>query len=255
MAKTQGHGNPHWTRDETILALDLFFDLGGKIPSGRDNRIQELSELLQSLPYHDKGVRKPSFRNPDGVAFKLQNLRKVATGKGLGNVSETDRQVWLEFENKRKIVKSLANLIRRVAAVSEPAADDDDGVEFVEGKLITQLHKRRERNSKLRAKLLLSRKRKGKIFCEMCGIFPISTNPTISDAQFEVHHLIPLSTRISEITRLSETVLLCASCHRLLHRAIAVQRRWLSIEEAREICGLDNVGGSRKKRGRTYFAF
>jgi 5-methylcytosine-specific restriction protein A len=28
MAKTDGRGNPPWTRDETILALDLFFDAG-----------------------------------------------------------------------------------------------------------------------------------------------------------------------------------------------------------------------------------
>jgi len=31
MAVTHGHGNPKWTRDETILALDLYFDCKGHV--------------------------------------------------------------------------------------------------------------------------------------------------------------------------------------------------------------------------------
>ena len=77
MAVTHGHGNPKWTRDETILALDLYFDCSGIIPSGSDERVQTLSQLLRALPYHDRASRKETFRNPDGVAFKLQNLRQV----------------------------------------------------------------------------------------------------------------------------------------------------------------------------------
>ncbi len=53
-----------------------------------------------------------SFRNADGVAFKLQNIRQVATGKGLGNVSRTDRAVWKELGNDPKRVKELGELIR-----------------------------------------------------------------------------------------------------------------------------------------------
>lgn len=79
MAVTQGHGNPKWTREETILALDLYFDCEDQIPSSNDSRVKGLSELLRSFPYHTHAARKESFRNPDGVAFKLQNLRQVAT--------------------------------------------------------------------------------------------------------------------------------------------------------------------------------
>lgn len=42
MAKTQGHGNPIWTREETILVLDLYFKLNVKIPDEYDARIAEL---------------------------------------------------------------------------------------------------------------------------------------------------------------------------------------------------------------------
>src|SRR5581483_8043912 len=97
MAVTHGHGNPAWTRDEIILALDLYLDCQGHIPSSSDPRVLALSELLRSFPYHSRAARQASFRNTDGVSFKLQNLRQVATGKGLGNVSNMDRAVWKEF--------------------------------------------------------------------------------------------------------------------------------------------------------------
>lgn len=42
MAVTHGHGNPAWTKEETLLALNLLFQLQGKNPSAADERVQEL---------------------------------------------------------------------------------------------------------------------------------------------------------------------------------------------------------------------
>ncbi|RQV71273.1 HNH endonuclease [Burkholderia anthina] len=250
MARTHGHGNPNWTRDETILALDLYFDLDGKIPSGSDERIKALSEVLRRFPYHAAASRKESFRNPDGVAFKLQKLRQIATGKGLGNVSETDRAVWSEFGVSSAAVKSLANLIRASLTASESAGPLMLDTEFTEGRLITELHSRREREPKLRERLLSSRRGSGKLFCEMCGAPPLSTNTALEEAHFEAHHIIPLSSTGIRITRLSDLALLCANCHRLLHRAIAVEKRWLTVAEGRAICGIQSAGRSpRQSRG------
>jgi 5-methylcytosine-specific restriction protein A len=238
MARTHGHGNPKWTRDETILALDLYFDLNGKIPSGSDERVKALSEILRRFPYHAESSKKQSFRNPDGVAFKLQNLRQVATGKGLGNVSETDREVWVEFGASRQATKSLANLIRAGIATSESIDPIKEDVEFVEGRVITELHSRRERDPQLRERLLASRRKREKLFCEMCGAPPLSANAALREAQFEAHHVIPLSTTGARTTHLSELALLCANCHRLLHRAIAIEKRWLTVKEGKAICAL-----------------
>lgn len=244
MARTHGHGNPNWTRDETILALDLYFDLDGKIPSGSDERVKALSEMLRRFPYHAEASRKESFRNPDGVAFKLQNLRQIATGKGLGNVSETDRAVWSEFGASSAAVKSLANLIRAGVTASESIEPLKLDAEFAEGRVITELHSRREREPKLRKRLLSSRRGGGKLFCDMCHSPPLSTNAALQDAHFEAHHIVPLSSTGVRITRLSDLALLCANCHRLLHRAIAVEKRWLTVAEGKAICGIRSVGGS-----------
>lgn len=238
MARTHGHGNPNWTRDETILALDLYFDLNGKIPSGADERVKALSEVLRRFPYHAEASRKESFRNPDGVAFKLQNLRQLATGKGLGNVSETDRAVWLEFGLSPVETKLLANLIRAGVTASEASKSVREDVEFFEGRVVTELHTRREREPKLRERLLFSRSASGELFCEMCGEPPRSVNSVFQDAHFEAHHIVPLSSTGARTTRLSDLALLCANCHRLLHRAIAIERRWLTVSEGKAICGV-----------------
>ena len=240
MARTHGHGNPKWTRDETILALDLYFDCGGSIPTRNDPRVMKLSAILQHLPYHDRATRRESFRNPDGVAFKLQNLRSVETGKGLKNVSRMDREIWAELGSDRERTKKVAELIRRDLAFakslgSEPTEDDD---EFFEGRIVTQIHKRRERNPNLRKRLLATRRGIGQLTCDMCGNYSKSRITTFEDAAFEAHHLVPVAMVAERKTRLVDLALLCAGCHRLVHRAIAVEKRWLSIGEARGVLGI-----------------
>lgn len=63
MARTHGHGNPDWTRDETILALALYLETGEAVPSKKDSRVQRLSSTLRALPYHAEAARRETFRN------------------------------------------------------------------------------------------------------------------------------------------------------------------------------------------------
>jgi len=234
MAVTHGHGNPKWTRDETILALDLYFDCSGTIPSGQDERVQTLSQLLRALPFHDLASRKESFRNPDGVAFKLQNLRQVATGKGLGNVSKMDRIVWQEFEDNPVKTKKQANLIKAGIEIAEMAGEDvDEDLEFAEGRVLTEAHKRRERSPNLRRKLLAKRRKTGPLSCDLCGCFEAESE--FGEAIFEAHHILPLADSEERKTKLKDLALLCANCHRIIHRAISFHKRWLTISEAKII--------------------
>ncbi|RVC76860.1 HNH endonuclease, partial [Mesorhizobium sp. M2A.F.Ca.ET.046.02.1.1] len=217
MAVTQGHGNPDWTRDETILALELFFESDmGRLRSA-DPRVQLLSDVLRALPYHEDAARNERFRNAAGVAFKVQNLRSVVTGKGLQNVSAMDRAIWAEFGDRREEVVRLAALIR--AGIKVPAKDvvvpAED--EFYEGRVLTRLHYTRERNPRIRAKLLQARSSAG-LNCEICAISYPSVLANIHDAAFEAHHVVPLAEAGVRVTRLADMALLCACCHRLIHR-------------------------------------
>jgi 5-methylcytosine-specific restriction protein A len=50
MAVTHGHGNPSWNREETILALALYFELNKVMPGEEHPRIQQLSAVLRGMP-------------------------------------------------------------------------------------------------------------------------------------------------------------------------------------------------------------
>jgi len=238
MAVTHGHGNPNWNRDETILALEAYFALAGKNPSAKDPQIIALSQTLRALPYHGEAARKPTFRNPDGAAFKVQNLRSLKTGKGLGNVSRMDREIWDEFGANPAEVTRLASLIRAGIALGHqaevPGSDDAEDVEFYEGRLLTQRHMRRERNAGLRKALL--KKRQGEaLHCDICGEAHNALPPELRASAFEAHHVVPIAAAGEGATKLSEVALVCATCHRLLHRLIALRRAWVGLAEARSL--------------------
>ncbi|RVT86242.1 HNH endonuclease [Inhella crocodyli] len=236
MAVTQGHGNPKWGRDEVLLALDLYLTLGDTIPGPSDNRVVALSEELRKLPIHADAKKNDRFRNAAGVAFKLQNIHQVATGKGLDNFSSTDKAVWEDFGHKPDLVRQLATQIRAQAgdaSVAAEAATAEDDEEFSEGRVLTAAHKVRERSPALRRKVLKARRAIGPLVCECCARPPLTADASIAEAEFECHHKLPLSQTNATKTKASDVALLCASCHRLIHRLMQTRRGWASVEDLR----------------------
>ena len=239
MAVTKGQGNPDWTRDETILALNLYFELNGNIPGPKNEKVIDLSMLLNRLPIHPIKLRKNNFRNPDGVSFKLQNIRSVATGKGFDNSSKMDKIIWQDFGLKPELVKEISNLIkenldefREYDKLINEVFDDET---FAEGEIITAVHKRRERSPGLRKKVLKIRKREGRIFCDICGCKPFLVERIEETAIFECHHILPLSESGIIDTKLSNIAFICANCHRAIHSMIIKEKRWIKPEEIRKL--------------------
>lgn len=237
MAVTQGQGNPDWTEEETILALDVYLSSGRKAISKHDPRISELSALLHRIPWPTDTTKNDRFRNRAGVYMKLMNLRSVDLGRGLRNTT-TDRAVFAKYGNQSEIVSRLASKIRaeilgESALLAAELQLDDDDTPYPEGRILTAMHRRRERNPKLRQKLISRRKKQGALHCEMCkwGVsFPL---PHYIPAALEAHHLVPLSAMDAQQTRVDDLALLCANCHRLIHRVIGVQKEWVTIAACR----------------------
>lgn len=239
MAITKGQGNPDWTEEETILALDIYLSSGRKAVNKHDPRILELSALLQRIPWPSGTFKNETFRNNEGVAMKVYNLRSVDLQKGLRNTI-MDRAVWAKYGDKPEEVSRLAAAIRneitrdttQLAAALEV---NDEDTPYPEGRILTVLHKRRERNPKLRRKLLAQRKQQNTLYCEMClwgRDFPFQE---YLSAALEAHHIVPLSVKQAEETRLADLALLCANCHRLIHRIIAERKEWLTIRACRDL--------------------
>ena len=108
--------NPNWTRDELILALDLYFRMKSNRMVKNDARIIELSELLRALPIHsDLDIpEKDKFRNPNGVSMKLNNIKGVDpnTPGGL-RVDKGVKAIWKEFSQNRDELHLNANSIKK----------------------------------------------------------------------------------------------------------------------------------------------
>lgn len=231
MPITQGHGNPKWTEEETILALDLLYRHGK--PLDRTHReVLELSELLKAAEIHEGVPKKQSFRNADGVALKLQNLLSaVEPGRGL-SFSKTDRLVVERYPREKASELSQAVTVLRAAIankVPDGGRNQQEQAIFAEGGFLTVRH--RFRDIRLRHLLL---KRTKTLVCEICDFAPPLFDRQTQECFFEAHHIVPLSQSELEVkTRLEDMSLLCAGCHRFIHRLISNGRRWISVEEAR----------------------
>jgi 5-methylcytosine-specific restriction enzyme A len=108
--------NPRWTKDETILALDLYLRRRPQLPSKADPEIIALSEKLNLWAAKRGVLGKNNFRNAAGVAMKLGNLRRLDKDlglAGLGNGSKLEEIVWSEFHNTPD---KLLEAIRRIEA-------------------------------------------------------------------------------------------------------------------------------------------
>lgn len=106
-----------------------------------------------------------------------------------------------------------------------PSEDDDR--RWVEGHPKRVAHLRRERAPGLardkKAAVLVAT---GKLACEECGFEPAAVHgPAFLDAGLEVHHKVPLADLPPGTeTALADLALLCANCHRIEHRKIALTK-------------------------------
>lgn len=106
---------------------------------------------------------------------------------------------------------------------------EDMGVDETKRKL--RAHYKIDRSRKIRAAKVEQFKDKyGAVYCENCS-FDFSTKYGLrGDGFIEVHHVIPLAAILpNTITYLSDLMLLCSNCHRMVHR----RRPDLSPEELR----------------------
>ena len=68
--------NPPWSRDELLLALDLYLRHRKNIPSQDHEEVVRLSKELVALG-GAMGSQFQNFRNPNGVYMKLANFQAL----------------------------------------------------------------------------------------------------------------------------------------------------------------------------------
>ncbi len=215
---------PNWTRDELILALDLYFRFDPRHISSTHPEVQGLSNLLNSLPIHQRSEKQETFRNANGVYMKLCNFLHFDPdypGIGLSQVSKLDEQVWNDFSGNRELLRHTAEAIRANYATSTRGNVASQEDSFLEGHILTRLHKLRERNASLvKHKKAAVLNRTGKLACEACGFDFEAVYGDFGKGFAECHHIVPISQlRPGQKTKLADLVLVCANCHRVIHRS------------------------------------
>jgi 5-methylcytosine-specific restriction protein A len=231
--------SPAWVRDEVILACDLVAQNDWHYLTPDDAGVIELSGLLQRLPFHPMDVRSDTFRNTNGVARKTVDIAthhpdyKGGQTKG----GAIDEVVLQEFLDEPEKMHEIAQALRQAIAddsVTElllaPAEDEDD--EAHEGRLLQRRHFVRERNPKLRRKKIADfLKKHPRVHCEVCAFDFEAAYGDRGREYIEVHHTVPLHASGETKTKMSDLILLCSNCHRMIHRSAP----WLTPDQLREL--------------------
>ncbi|WP_220459685.1 HNH endonuclease [Rugamonas fusca] len=224
------------------MALNLYLTHRPKLPLKNGPEVKQLSTQLNDLA--GCSGNSSTFRNANGVYMKLMNFLSIdpdylVRGKaGLTRNNKDEQLVWNLFAYDEALLNAtvarILAFIATPASMPELAGDDDDGfVEAEEGKLLTRVHRSRERSRLLVRKFKEHvRAKKGSLACEGCGLEAADKYGIEFADVMDVHHRRPVHTlQPGDKTKFSDLAILCASCHRIVHS----RRKWLSIEQLQQL--------------------
>nr|WP_315491067.1 HNH endonuclease [uncultured Rhodoferax sp.] len=234
--------NAIWSRDELILALDLYIQSRQSSLAKDSPEIAELSEVLNQLGTVLGQRTSSTYRNANGVYMKLMNFRRfdpeyTSDGKtGLTRGNQDEAKVWDQFALDPTRLAEVARFIRQGIGEHKIDVDlsgpDEPGIEEAEeGKVATRIHRYRERDRRLVAEAKTrAQKQYGRLFCAACGFDFLKQYGEVGANLIDVHHTKPVHTlEPGEKTKVIDLVLLCSNCHRVVHS----RRKWLTVEQVK----------------------
>lgn len=147
--------------------------------------------------------------------------------------NKLDRVILRDFLDDPQRMLAVARAIRSAiltGAVTEPTVAEVEASEMVasEGTLLLAQHVVRDRDPRLRTEKLKDLARRGlRPACEVCSFDFGRTYGPLGEGYIEVHHRLPLHASGPTLSKISDLALLCANCHRMIHRSKA----WLTPEQ------------------------
>lgn len=227
-----------WSRDELILALELYMRAPHSPPSTRSKEVSELTKVLLKLALLRGANVGPKFRNANGVYLKMMNFRRfdpLRAGKGMQRGGKQEEDIWNEYSNDLPSLRQAASVIRasvndpRIFAELQSLASDDEGVE--EGGVSYRLHKRYERDRRIiDQKKAMALAEFGCLKCECCEFDFAEEYGEVGFGFIEAHHRKPVfKMKPGAKTRKEDLSLVCSNCHRIIHS----RREPLTIDEVK----------------------
>jgi 5-methylcytosine-specific restriction protein A len=217
--------SPPWTRDEIILALDLYLRVGRRVPNPGDRPVIEVSRYLNQMPIHPPSARAPNFRNPAGVVLKVANLRafdKSTTSVGMSRGSRLDREIYEEFEDAPELVSRAAReVLRRYGLLGEthtpetPRRAAEPTSVYRAGFDRHRLHMALEQDMNA---IAARRAQARSLTCEICGFDFGRVYGARGEGYIQYHHTAPLADLApGRLPTPDDLHLICANCHAMLH--------------------------------------
>lgn len=236
-----GEKRINWVRDEIILACDLVWANGWRALDATRQEVVELSDLLRRSPLHPFEGRRDTFRNAAGVGRKTSD---IATSHPLYKGKPTrgnrlDKEVLDDFMAQPDDMHRLAVNIRKVISDEAVSRSDisvfeallEDEFEAPEGTMLRSWVVKRERDRKLRQRKIEHVKQRGDaVACGVCSFDFLASYGERGRDYIEVHHVLPLHVSGQATTRLDDLELLCANCHRMVHRGA-----WLTPNQLKNL--------------------
>ena len=186
---------------------------------GRDGEVKILGELHNSDDFELQWKYAPARHDDRNDERKRRFIEMYGS-----------TEVRISLPTASTSVDDFLTDVIRVAEIRKAAQDlnvdvglDEDGT-FPEGRRIERLHKRRERSPRVvkEAKKQHAISHNGKLPCEICGFDFQDAYGHRGRHFIEAHHKVPLS-KLEEGQRVETTVddlaLICANCHRMLHKS------------------------------------
>ena len=197
----------------------------GDSPREALGSLVDIHSLAKRLRFESKRAPRLKLKNGRLDPQTLRNLRVLRPES-----AAYLRGVWEKASASRQ-----TNRQSKAGRATPDIVDDEhpDITQAAEGRLLTSVHERRERNSKLvRAKKASVYRQKGNLSCEACGFDFLAVFGERGDGFIECHHTRPIASLTDgSKTRLSDLALLCSNCHRMIH----VKQPWLSLSELRTL--------------------
>lgn len=243
MALPKEPTNPPWNREELLLALELYMRNRKSPPSKSSREVEAVSMELNRLRACIGGRGAKSLRNPAGVYLKMMNFRSfdpeyTAQGKlGMRHGNKLDRVVWNEFSGKKeelfKACRAIREAINELPENSDDEVEDDGFAEAAEGRLLTKLHRRRERSVRLvTAKKRWAMTKFSALTCEASGFDFAKAYGARGQGFIECHHTKPVHEfGDGHKTTTKDLRLVCANCHRIIH----AKRPWITVDEVKAL--------------------
>lgn len=210
---------PHWdrilSRMPTQFTTQLFRDVVKEIaPAAWEEAVKQ---------YGPGGRRTGNFYSPANILFNFLDKKRRS-----GEILRLAHDVAPTGDWGAQTVAAWE-------VTKVPVTEED--LQLVEGERRLRRHFVVERAAGLRDRFLNHRGPLG-LYCDMCGMTGETVDAALKPSLFEAHHNTEgLAARGRGTTRLADMALLCACCHRLIHRMISRQGCWFTVLEARSELG------------------